>query len=350
MGFAECWTPRKIYIIPRRKRKHLKFFNTTEEESPELRTPLYGNGDSGDYWGATFDRHAKQDLNMTPTAEEPSLYIIVSGGSEKESKSAEEPEGCMGNFVDEDLLAGDKAFQKITYATLQKFESRERIMDNFEFFGYELKTIFPGELMISQREYICKIGILPSDTDFELYRSYRADVALATHTRPDICSPANCAAQVTREEGQKVSLMHIKLLNSAIKRIKATLELGLKYNSLDEDALSLRVYTDASFGSNEDYSSQPGFVVLLRDASNRCHILKYLSKTSKRIVRSILGREVYAFAEEFDCAFLLKHDLEPLYRKKIPIQMRTDSKQMFDVITKASSTSERRLMMNISAT
>ena len=143
--------------------------------------------------------------------------------------------------------------------------------------------------------------------------------------------------------------MHIKLLNSAIKRMKATPELGLKYNGLDDDTLSLRVYTDASFGTNEDFSSQLGFVVLICDASNRCHVLEFSSKKSKRIVRSILGGKVYAFTEGFDCAYMLKDDLEGLYRKKIPIQMRTDSKQIFDMITKASSTSERRLMIDVSA-
>ena len=133
---------RKVYKLP--KRKDFKFFNLTEEEALDLRKPLYGNGDSGDYWGVTFDRHAKQDLHMTPTAGDPSLYIIVPGGSERKTEEDDEPEGCMGNYVDDGLLAGNEAFQKLTNATLQKFESRERVWDNFEFFGCELKTISPG--------------------------------------------------------------------------------------------------------------------------------------------------------------------------------------------------------------
>ena len=34
--------------------------------------------------------------------------------------------------------------------------------------------------MISRRDYISKIGILPNDADFELYWSRRAEVAWAT--------------------------------------------------------------------------------------------------------------------------------------------------------------------------
>lgn len=87
-----------------------------------------------------------------------------------------------------------------------------------------------------------------------------------------------------------------------------------------------------------DLTSQPGYVILLCDSSNACHFLDYASKKCKRVVRSILGGELYAFTEGFDSAFMLKHDLERIYGKHIPLQMRTDSKQMFDVITKASTT------------
>lgn len=104
------------------------------------------------------------------------------------------------------------------------------------------------------------------------------------------------------------------------------------------------------FATNDDLSSQLGFVVLLCDASDRCHILDFSSRKSKRVVRSILGGEVYAFSDGFDGAFMLRHDLQVIYKKAIPLQMFTDSLQMFDVITKASSTTERRLMIDIAAT
>ena len=46
---------------------------------------------------------------------------------------------------------------------------------------------------------------------------------------------------------------------------------------------------------------------------------------------------------------MLRHDLETIYEMEILLQMRTDSLQMFDVVTKASSTTERRLMIDIAA-
>lgn len=88
--------------------------------------------------------------------------------------------------------------------------------------------------------------------------------------------------------------------------------------------------------------------VLLYDATNRYHILDFASRKCKRVIRSIFDGEVYAFAEGFDCAFKILHDLESMSPPHIPLQMRTDSKNLFNVIFKASSsTNERRLMIDI---
>ena len=56
---------------------------------------------------------------------------------------------------------------------------------------------------------------------------------------------------------------------------------------------------------------------------------------------------MYAFAEGFDRPFMLRHVLEAIYQMRIPLEIRTDFLQMFDVVTKASSTTERRLMIDI---
>lgn len=61
-----------------------------------------------------------------------------------------------------------------------------------------------------------------------------------------------------------------------------------------------------------------------------------------------VGRRV-AFAAAFDYALTMKHELEQLLDKKIPIKMSTDSESLFDVITKSSSTTERRLMIDVQA-
>ena len=114
-------------------------------------------------------------------------------------------------------------------------------------------------------------------------------------------------------------------------------------------SLHIRVYSDASFASNADNGSQLGYLILLCDNKNDCHVLSYCSKKSKRIVRSIMASEVFAFSAAFDQAFVIRHDIQLIMGTPIPVMMFTDSKQLFDVITRASHTTAKRLMIEIMA-
>ena len=62
-----------------------------------------------------------------------------------------------------------------------------------------------------------------------------------------------------------------------------------------------------------------------------------------------MGGEVYALAEGFDTLLTSKNTLSQIYAKTIQITMLTESKPMFDVITKALHTAEKRLMIDIAA-
>lgn len=111
----------------------------------------------------------------------------------------------------------------------------------------------------------------------------------------------------------------------------------------------MSIYSDASFGTNTDVSSQIGFIVLFCDKNDNFHVLDYASRKAKRVARSITGGDVHAISEAFDAAFMLRHDLEDFHGSKIPLHMFNDSHQLFDVMTKVSSTSERRLMIDVAA-
>eukprot|EP00170_Pyropia_yezoensis_P000956 contig_4436_g959 len=58
---------------------------------------------------------------------------------------------------------------------------------------------------------------------------------------------------------------------------------------------------------------------------------------------------VYAFANAFDEAFVIKHDLERIYKRHIPLIMLTDAQQLFDVFTRASHLTGKRLIINLAA-
>lgn len=174
----------------------------------------------------------------------------------------------------------------------------------------------------------------------------RSGFAWLALTRPDLCCAINRPAQAT---ATSFSTRHVQELNKAIKRAKTTSTLSLPYTRLDPETLHLRVLADVSFANNDDQSSQIGYLVLLCDGADNCHVLAFSSKKARRVVRSIMAGEVYAFADAFDAVYIFKHDLERIYRQHLPPIVLTDSKQVFDVVTRASHTTEKRLMINVAA-
>lgn len=70
---------------------------------------------------------------------------------------------------------------------------------------------------------------------------------------------------------------------------------------------------------------------------------------SRRVVYSIVNGQVYACTLGFDDLFSIKHELQRILLKEVPLRMLTDLKQLFYVITKASSTKEKGLMIDIAS-
>lgn len=120
---------REIYLRP--ITKDFKYFEVHEGHLLNLLKPLSGNGDSGDYWGVTFDRNVKEDLRMKPADGDLPLYFKIASKGMHSKKFAKE---LLGNYVDGSLLVGNEEFQTLTMKTLQKFDSERRIWDNFDFF------------------------------------------------------------------------------------------------------------------------------------------------------------------------------------------------------------------------
>lgn len=46
-----------------------------------------------------------------------------------------------------------------------------------------------------------------------------------------------------------------------------------------------------------------------------------------------MGAQVYAFADAFYIAFIIRKDLENMLRCKLPLNLYTDLKQLFEAIT-----------------
>lgn len=321
---------RKVYIKPSKE------FQLNADELLKLLKPLYGLTDAGDYWHNTFGKHLQQDLSMRPTASDLALY----------TKSVRDGLACLvGTYVDDTIATGPIEFDGESRLTERRFESRNREYDNVRFAGVEIRREGHGYLM-HQDKYAQKLEEISSQDGFHAFRSLRHQLAWLTHTRPDLCAHANILSQVTMAS---YNATHTKIINSAVRKAR-TVKMGLFQHSLDLETTRMVVFCDSSFANNADSSTQLGYVILLTDRTKRANWLHYASYKSKRIVRSVLGGETYAFADGFDFAFTLRHDIENILGRKLSITMLTDSESLFKVIIKASTTTERRLMIDIRAT
>lgn len=135
-------------------------------------------------------------------------------------------------------------------------------------------------------------------------------------------------------------------MTKAIKSAKKNSDQGLKHQSLDRRSLHMRVYSDASFTSKEDLSSQIGYIILLCDKTGEFNLLNYASRKFERVVQSIMSGELCAFTDSFDATFLLAADLRRMLKLDIPTNMMTDSKQVFEVISRGKRPAEKRLAID----
>ena len=129
------------------------------------------------------------------------------------------------------------------------------------------------------------------------------------------------AAQVTEDSFSKDS---VKNINKVVTHIRKNHSLSLQYCPLDINSLRIQVYSDAAFANSDKLKSQLGYIVLLTDKTDRCHILHFSSKKSQSVVRSVLAAEVYAFAEPYDYAYTLRVNLERILKRKVPLTMLLD--------------------------
>jgi Reverse transcriptase (RNA-dependent DNA polymerase) len=326
---------RKIFLQP--AKKDLNYFEMTSDEVLQLLRPLYGLADAGDYWNATMVDHMLNDLGLFRTDSDLSLFY---------NRLNNRLNGISGTCVDDSLHAGSANYLELTEKSQQRFLSRERKFDTFSFNGADIQSNDDGTFSLCQRFYIETLSPLAPTVSFTDFRSHRAKVSWICHTRPAVCYFANNSAQVTE---RTFSPVNVKSFNAVLENLRKTADHKLDFQHLDINTLRIVAYSDASFANNADLSSQLGFVIFLSDASRKCNVFNYRSYKSRRVTRSVLGGEILAFADAFDCAYTLRKDIEKMLGRKVPLSLLTDSKSLFDIITKSSSTLEKRLMIDVAA-
>ena len=322
---------RDVYIKPSAE------FELSPDLLLKLLKPLYGLADSGDYWGRTLRDHILKDMGMSATTTDGAFFY---------KQIANQLAGLCATHVDDCLHAGNAKYSTLSQSIEKTFQCRDREFDKVQFSGVNIEASNNG-FCIHQESYIKTIASLSKDDSFAQYSSLRAKLMWLLQTRPDIACAVAQSTQVTQTRFTSDSTTHKKLLNSVVRHIGKTSAQRLLYPKLDKESIRLQTYSDAAYSNNYDGTSQLGYIVFLADKTNKCQPLYWSSYKSKRVSRSVLGSETMAFADAFDMTFAIKKDMELMMNTPIPIVMLTDSLSLFDVITKSTITTEKRLMIDI---
>ena len=124
---------------------------------------------------------------------------------------------------------------------------------------------------------------------------------------------------------------------------------SLKFPKLHMNSTCIVGCSDAAFANNHDLKSQLGRTILLTADTEKGNPIFFKSYKSRRVTRSVLSAEVVAFADLFDDVLAIRSQLEQSTLGPVPVQLLTDSKSLFHIISKGSRTCEKRIMLDAHA-
>ena len=318
--------------------------------------PLYGVPEAGNHWFKTYHTHHCEKLEMKQSTYDPCLLY---------TNSEDTGFGIVGLQTDDTLIVGDKKFVQAEEKELKDAhfmaKDREELTHDhpLKFNGVTL-ALQKDDIYLNQEKQCMNLQLVSTASvdihgtrgkvrknasTHDQYVAQRARGAyIATMCQPEASFDLSIAAQTTKPEKDDITA-----LNKRIKWQKENSSRGLNYVPLDLDSLKIVVFADASFANNKDYSSQIGYVVVMMDKHDNANIIHWSSIKCKRITRSVLASELYGFVQGFDISAAITATVGAILNQETPLIICTDSKSLYDLLTKLGTTSEKRLMIDIMA-
>ena len=267
--------------------------------------------------------------------------------------------GMLVSHVDDFAFCGDKSFEKNVIGGLRKiFRISTHDYGSFKYVGLDVFQD-DGGIKVSQDSYIESIMPINIDSSRKsmknnsLTKEERDDLKrlsgqmlwVTSQTRPDLSFETCRMSNIGKDP--KVNILNVA--NKALSKLKRD-EVKLQFPSLgDYRKLSVIVYSDATYASLEDGSSQGGHIVFLKGCNDKVVPIKWKSTRLNRVTKSPLASEALSLAEASDVGFLIATQVQEIFcLPTLPkVICYTDSRSLVDTLVTTKVISDTRLKVDV---
>lgn len=143
--------------------------------------------------------------------------------------------------------------------------------------------------------------------------------------------------------------MEIKAINIFQRNATRNRRIELRFANLDPSTVHLVVYSDTSFASNEDGSSELGDVFLFKEAVGRATVFHYTSKEAKRVVHSVLWEQIISYDDAVDIPVLLPYNLHNFHQRDLSMRVLNEISSLYYAVLKSIITTKKLLAIDLLA-
>lgn len=201
-----------------------------------------------------------------------------------------------------------------------------------------------SRITISQPVHIEKTELTdPKNfTKAELVPARAKGAYISTRCRQEVLYKLSKCSQT-----QETSNEYTKYLNAALSQLKENSDQELTFQKLDTLFVTFMAFSDASFLSNTDNTSQLCYIIETIDSSGKSNIIHYSSVKSLLVTLSVLAEELFFVTNSFDTFSTFKVTFEELYSCKVVILLFTASKRLFGLLICIMSPTDKRSLIDI---
>ena len=266
--------------------------------------------------------------------------------------------GILAMHVDDFVCSGNEYFEKDIISTLKKkFLVGTHEYGTFKYLGLNVIQSETG-ITLDQNLYTSTIQPIEinkdraSIKDLELNQAEKRELKrlsgqmmwVTTQTRPDVsydvCSISNI--------GKKPRMKKIIEANKVLAKLKAN-KGSITFPKISKSSeLNVIVYSDATYASLDDGSSQGGFIIFVGYEEKLAPIC-WSSKKLERVTKSPLASETLALSEAADAGVLVSAMLQEIFKfSRLPkVICRTDNASLVDTLHSSNLVTDRRLRIDV---